>query len=70
MQWALGLAVLFLPLLGLGMMFLRRRLPILFFYTAMCLLALGYLSATGAIEDIGVWAQSVGTQFLTALEGP
>jgi hypothetical protein len=48
-----GLLALGIPLLLLGLLFLRGRLPIFFFYLVLCAVGLGYLVTTGAIDDIG-----------------
>ena len=49
-----GLAVLGLPPLLLGSILLRRRWPVLLLFVVLMLLGLGYLVATGAVEDVGI----------------
>jgi hypothetical protein len=48
-----GLLALGIPLLLIGLIFLRGKLPILLFYMVLCAVGLGYLVSTGAIDDIG-----------------
>lgn len=48
-----GIILAFIPLLLIGIILLRRKLPVFAFYLAMSILAIGYLLTTGAIEDIG-----------------
>jgi hypothetical protein len=48
-----GLLVLGVPLALLGLLFLRRNVPVLVFYFVMLVVGLGYLTTTGAVEDIG-----------------
>lgn len=47
-----GIATLGLPLLIVGLLF-RRSLAIFFFYVALVVVGIGYLTSTGAISDIG-----------------
>lgn len=53
MHTMIGTMVTLLPLLIFGFVVLRRNLPVLFFYFAMSFVGLGYLVATGAMDDIG-----------------
>jgi hypothetical protein len=48
-----GLLVLGLPLALLGLLFLRRNVPVLVFYLVALAVGMGYLTTTGAVEDIG-----------------
>ena len=52
----IGSALTLIPLLIFGIAFFRKNLPIFGFYLALCIVGVGYLLATGAIEDIGTWA--------------
>jgi hypothetical protein len=51
-----GLIALGVPLLLIGLLFLRRNKAILGFYVVLLLVGLGYLTATGAVDDIGTLA--------------
>ncbi len=51
-----GLLALGLPLLVLGLLFLRRNVPVFVFYLVALAVGLGYLTTTGAVEDIGTMA--------------
>ncbi|MGQ0672459.1 MAG: hypothetical protein ACT4N2_06205 [Hyphomicrobium sp.] len=51
-----GLLTLGLPLALLGLLFLRRTMPVLVFYFVALAVGLGYLTTTGAVEDIGAMA--------------
>lgn len=48
-----GLLALGVPLLALGYLMLRRNRGVFRMYLAMILIGLGYLTATGALTDIG-----------------
>ncbi len=48
-----GLLALGLTLLLIGFVFLRGRGAIFMFYLALCAVGLGYLTTTGAVDDIG-----------------
>lgn len=48
-----GLLALGLPLALLGLVFLRRNVPVLVFYLVALAVGLGYLTTTGAVDDIG-----------------
>lgn len=48
-----GLIATGVPLLLVGLAFLRGRGAVLAFYLAACAVGLGYLITTGAIDDIG-----------------
>ncbi len=48
-----GLLALGLTLLMVGVLFLRGRGAIFMFYLALCAVRLGYLTTTGAVDDIG-----------------
>jgi len=48
-----GWLALGVPMLLFGLVFLRRQRPVFLMYLAACLLGLGYLTATGAADDIG-----------------
>ena len=48
-----GLIALGVPLVLLGILFLRRNKPVLGFYIVALLVGLGYLTATGAVDEIG-----------------
>lgn len=49
-----GLLALGVPLLGIGYLMLRKQTSIFRMFVAMVLIGLGYLTATGALTDIGV----------------
>ncbi len=48
-----GLLALGVPLMLLGLVFLRRNVPVFVFYLVALAVGLGYLTTTGAVEDIG-----------------
>ena len=48
-----GLLATFIPLFAVGYLMLKGKPPIFRMFVAMLLVGLGYLTATGAIEDIG-----------------
>jgi hypothetical protein len=48
-----GLLTLGLPLVVLGLIFFRRNVPVFVFYLVALAVGLGYLSTTGAVDDIG-----------------
>ncbi len=48
-----GVLALALPLLLLGLLFLRRNGLVFLFYVALSAVGIGYLVTTGAIDDIG-----------------
>ncbi len=48
-----GVLALALPLLLLGLLFLRRNGAVFLFYVALCAVGIGYLVTTGAVDDIG-----------------
>lgn len=48
-----GLVTLGAPLFLLGLLFLRRNLPVFAFYLVALAVGLGYLTTTGAVDDIG-----------------
>lgn len=48
-----GWAVLGIPLLVIGLLPLGRSRAVAFFYIAMLVVGLGYLTTTGALQDIG-----------------
>jgi hypothetical protein len=52
-QLITGLLALGVPLLGGGFLALRNNTAVFRMFVAMVLIALGYLTATGAVEDIG-----------------
>ncbi len=49
----IGLLASFIPLFAVGYLMLNKKPPIFRMFVAMLLVGLGYLTATGAIEDIG-----------------
>jgi len=51
-----GVLALALPLLLLGLIFLRRNRAVFLFYLVLCAVGMGYLVNTGAIDDIGTKA--------------
>jgi hypothetical protein len=51
-----GLIALGVPLLLIGLLFLRRNKPVLGFYVVALLIGLGYLTSTGAVDEIGAMA--------------
>jgi hypothetical protein len=48
-----GALTLALPLLLLGLLFLRRNGIVFLFYVVLCAVGIGYLFTTGALDDIG-----------------
>lgn len=48
-----GWLALAVPLFVFGLFFLSRYRPVLLMYLGACLIGLGYLTATGAVEDVG-----------------
>jgi hypothetical protein len=48
-----GVLALALPLLLLGLLFLRRNGLVFLFYVVLCAVGIGYLFTTGAVDDIG-----------------
>ena len=48
-----GVLALALPLLLIGLLFLRRNRFVFLFYIVLCAVGIGYLVTTGTIEDIG-----------------
>lgn len=48
-----GLLAIGLPLLVFGLFFLSRFRPVLLMYLGACAIGLGYLTTTGAVEDVG-----------------
>lgn len=69
-----GLVALGLPLFAVGFFMLRRNASVFRMYIAMLLIALGYLSLTGAINDIGArvlgYTSEIAPQPATAPAGP
>lgn len=55
-----GALALGVPLFALGYLMLRRNRGVLRMYIAMLLIGLGYLTATGALSDIGNKLMGVG----------
>lgn len=51
-----GLIALGIPLLLIGLLFLRGNKPVLGFYVVALLVGMGYLTSTGAIDEIGAMA--------------
>lgn len=64
-----GLVGLGLPLAIAGLAFLRGRGAVLALYLALCGVGLGYLTTTGAVDDIGTKFLDVIGQ-ATAEKGP
>jgi hypothetical protein len=48
-----GVLALALPLLLLGLLFLRRNGVVFLFYVVLCAVGIGYLFTTSALDDIG-----------------
>lgn len=48
-----GWLALGIPLLVFGFFFLSRMRPVLLMYLFACMIGMGYLTATGALEDLG-----------------
>jgi hypothetical protein len=48
-----GALALALPLLLVALLFLRRNIFVLLFFVALSAVGIGYLSTTGALDDIG-----------------
>jgi len=48
-----GWLALGIPLLVCGLFFLARYRPVMLMYLGACVIGLGYLTATGAVEDVG-----------------
>lgn len=57
-----GLLALGVPLFALGYFMLRRTRGVFRMYLAMLLIGLGYLTATGALNDIGAKLIGVGSE--------
>jgi hypothetical protein len=51
-----GLLTLGVPLALLGLVFLRRNVPVLVFYLVALAVGIGYLTTTGAVDDVGAFA--------------
>lgn len=60
-----GWLALGIPLLIFGFFFLSRLRPVLLMYLFACMVGLGYLTATGAVEDLGAKLMGVGTKSTT-----
>jgi len=58
-----GALALALPLLLLGLLFLRRNGVVFLFYVVLCAVGIGYLFTTGAVDDIGTKALEFVNQF-------
>ena len=54
----IGLLVLGLPALLIGGLLLQRWRPVLWMYIIALVIGLGYLTTTGAVEDIGTKAMA------------
>ncbi|MFN0220067.1 MAG: hypothetical protein ACKVP4_14790 [Hyphomicrobium sp.] len=65
-----GLAATAIPLLVLGFLFLRRNAAVFRFFVALLLVGLGYLTATGALVDIGRMVQGEGTAVVAPVDTP
>ena len=63
-----GLLASFIPLFAVGYLMLNKKPPIFRMFVAMLLVGIGYLTATGAIEDIG--ARLMGGGSPAAVEAP
>ena len=51
-----GVLALAIPLLLLGLLFLRRNGLVFLFYVVLSAVGIGYLFTTGAVDDIGTQA--------------
>ena len=60
-----GVLALALPLLLLGLLFLRRNGVVFLFYVVLCAVGIGYLFTTGALDDIGQQVLDVVNQATT-----
>jgi len=60
-----GVLALALPLLLLGLLFLRRNGIVFLFYVVLCAVGIGYLFTTGAVDDIGKQVLDVVNQATT-----
>ena len=60
-----GVLALALPLLLLGLLFLRRNGVVFLFYVVLCAIGIGYLFTTGALDDIGQQVLDVVNQATT-----
>jgi hypothetical protein len=60
-----GVLALALPLLLLGLLFLRRNGVVFLFYVVLCAVGIGYLVTTGAADDIGTQVLDVINQVTT-----
>lgn len=66
-----GLVALGIPLFGVGYLMLRKNAGIFRMYLAMLLIGLGYLTATGAMNDIGRQVMGIdGMPAMPAAEAP
>lgn len=48
-----GVLALALPLLLLGLLFLRRNGAVFLFFVVLCAVGIGYLYTTGTVDEIG-----------------
>ncbi len=48
-----GILALAIPALLIGLLFLRRNGLLLLFYVVLCAVGIGYLTTTGAVDEIG-----------------
>jgi hypothetical protein len=60
-----GAVALALPLLLLGLLFLRRNGVVFLFYVVLCAVGIGYLFTTGAVDDIGKQVLDLVNQAMT-----
>ena len=52
-EMIVGLVVTFVPLFAAGYLMLRKQASIFRFFLAMLVVGIGYLTATGAVNEIG-----------------
>lgn len=65
-----GWLALGIPLLVFGLFFLARYRPVMLMYLGACVIGLGYLTATGAVEDVGRKLLGTATPSATAPATP
>lgn len=68
MELIVGLLVTAVPLIAIGYFMLAKQPGIFRMFVAMVLIGLGYLTATGALTDIG--SQIMGNAATTPVEAP
>lgn len=57
-----GIVALAVPLLLIGLLFLRKNMVVFLFYIALCAVGLGYLYNTGSAANIGTQVLEIAGQ--------